>query len=154
MKLIERTRDDVRASIDAMPPETRAYVSADYLAMLDKAAMKDPWVHGFHVLDDTGQLVGLGGFKGPPVRGMVEIAYAINPDQQRKGHATTAARALVEYAFQSPDVRTVRAHTLPDGIASQKVLMKNGFLKTGEIDDPEDGLVWRFELAKPDGGPK
>ena len=149
MKLIERTRDDVRAAIAAMPPETRAYVSAGYLAMLDKSALKDPWVHGFHVLDDSGRLVGLGGFKGPPVDGMVEIAYAINPDQQRKGHATAAARALVAYAFHSPDVRTVWAHTLPDGIASQKVLVKNGFLKTGEIEDPEDGLVWRFEIAKP-----
>jgi hypothetical protein len=26
------------------------------------------------------------------------------------------------------------------------VLLKSGFEKTGEVVDPEDGLVWRFEL--------
>jgi hypothetical protein len=39
----------------------------------------------------------------------------------------------------------VCAHTLPDGIASQRALLKAGFQRTGEVVDPEDGLVWRFE---------
>jgi [ribosomal protein S5]-alanine N-acetyltransferase len=148
MKLTERTRDEVRASIDAMPAEMRAQVSADYLALLEKSPLRDPWVHGFNVLDDGGLAVGLGGYKGPPVEGMVEIAYAINPDQQGKGYATAAARALVAYAFGSADVKVVRAHTLPDGVASQRVLEKSGFRKTGELVDPEDGPVWRFEIER------
>ncbi len=40
----------------------------------------------------------------------------------------------------------MRAHTLPDGIASQRVLLKAGFEKIGEVVDPEDGVVWRFEV--------
>jgi len=149
MKLIPRTRDEVRASIEAMAPDMRAQISADYLALLEKSPMKDPWVHGFHLLDDAGHLVGLGGFKGPPTDGMVEIAYAINPDQQGKGHATASACALVAYAFEFDHVQIVRAHTLPDGVASQRVLAKSGFLKKGEVVDPDDGLVWRFEIARP-----
>lgn len=148
MKLIPRSRDEVWASINAMPPEHRAYVSRDYLALLEKSSRQDPWVHGFHALDAGGQVVGLGSFKGPPVEGVVEIAYAINPDQQRKGHATALAKALVAHAFESSEVRLVRAHTMPDGVASQRVLAKSGFTRTGEVMDPEDGLVWRFELAR------
>ena len=147
MKLVPRTRHDVRASIDAMPPEIRTQVSADYLALLEKSALQDPWVHGFHVLNAEGVVVGLCGFKGPPIEGMVEIAYAIDPEHQRRGYATAAARAAATFAFESGEVRTVRAHTLPDGIASQRVLAKAGFLKVGEVVDPDDGLVWRFELA-------
>jgi ribosomal-protein-alanine N-acetyltransferase len=42
----------------------------------------------------------------------------------------------------------VRAHTLPDGVASQRVLEKSGFTKTSEVVEPEDGLVWRFEISR------
>jgi RimJ/RimL family protein N-acetyltransferase len=123
----------------------RVQISPHWLALLEKSATQDPWIHGFNVVNDAGVAVGLACFKGPPVDGVVEIAYATAPEHQRKGYATAAARALAEYAFQSGKVRVVRAHTLPDGVASQHVLAKAGFGKVGEWVDPEDGLVWRFE---------
>lgn len=148
MTLIPRTRDEVRATIDAMSAEVRRNLSPGWLELLEKSSALDPWVHGFHVTNDAGLVVGLGGFKGPPCDGTVEIAYAIVPEQQRKGHATEAARALVSYAFTHAEVQVVRAHTMPDGVASQRVLQKSGFRQVGEVIDPEDGLVWRFELAR------
>ena len=103
-------------------------------------------MHGFHVVHrDTGLVVGTCGFKGPPADGVVEIAYGVAPDHQGKGYATEAARALVAYALGSGDVRIVRAHTLPKSNASKRVLSKCGFRHVGEVIDPEDGLVWRFE---------
>ena len=146
MRLVPRTRDEVRATLAVLTPEVRAQISPQWLALLEKSAAQDPWIHGFHVVNDAGLTVGLGAFKGPPVDGTVEIAYAIDPDQQGKGYATHAARALAAFAFASGLVRVVRAHTLPTGIASQRVLLKAGFTKTGEVVDPEDGPVWRFEL--------
>jgi len=147
VQLIPRTRDEVRATLDVLPPEVRVQISPQWFALLEKSAAQDSWVHGFNVVNDAGVTVGLGSFKGPPVDGIVEIAYAIEPEQQGKGHATAAARALAAFAFASGQVRVVRAHTLPEGIASQRVLLKSGFEKTGEVVDPEDGLVWRFELT-------
>ncbi len=149
MQLVPRTRDEVRATLDVLPPEVRVQISPQWLELLEKSAPQDPWVHGFNVVNDDGLTVGLGSFKGPPVDGMVEIAYAIEPEQQGKGHATAAARALAAFAFASGQVRVVCAHTLPGGIASQRVLLKSGFEKIGEVVDPEDGLVWRFELSRP-----
>jgi RimJ/RimL family protein N-acetyltransferase len=70
------------------------------------------------------------------------------PEHQGKGYATAAARAMVAFALESPEVRKVLAHTLPTGVASQRVLLKAGFRHVGEIVDPEDGLVWRFEIAR------
>ncbi len=32
-----------------------------------------------------------------------------------------------------------------DGVASGRVLIKCGFRRIGEVIDPEDGLVWRWE---------
>jgi ribosomal-protein-alanine N-acetyltransferase len=146
LKLVPRTRDEVRAAIDAMDAATRTQISADWWAKFEQSAFQDPWVHGFNLLLPDGTNVGIGSFKGPPVDGVVEIAYAILPEHQGRGYATAGARAMVGYAFQSPDVRRVTAHTLPDGVASQRVLKKAGFQHVGEVVDPEDGLVWRFEV--------
>lgn len=147
--LAPRTRDEVAAALAAMPADVRAQVSADWWARFRQSAFEDPWVHGFNLLLPDGANVGIGSFKGPPTEGAVEIAYAVVPQHQRRGYATAAARALVEFAFRSPEVRKVLAHTLPDGIASQRVLLKSGFTHTGEVVDPEDGLVWRFEITRP-----
>jgi RimJ/RimL family protein N-acetyltransferase len=145
MQLVPRTRDEVRATLDLLSPEVRAQISPGWLALLEKSSPQDPWVHGFHVVNDAGLTVGLGGFKGPPHDATVEIAYAIEPGQRGNGYATYAARALTAFAFASGQVRVVCAHTLPEGVASQRVLRKSGFEKTGEVVDAEDGLVWRFD---------
>lgn len=147
LKLVPRSRDEVCATLAVLPPEVRLQISPLWLALLEKSSAQDPWVHGFHVANAAGLTVGLGAFKGPPQDGAVEIAYAIEPGQQGKGYATHAARALAAYAFASGQVRVVRAHTLPEGFASQRVLLKSGFEKIGEVVDPEDGLVWRFEVT-------
>jgi RimJ/RimL family protein N-acetyltransferase len=79
---------------------------------------------------------------------MVEIAYGIVSDHQGKGYATEAAHALVDFAFRSGLVRLVLAHTLPESNASARVLIKCGFSHIGEVIDPEDGLIWRWEKTK------
>jgi len=148
LRLVPRTRDEVKANIEAMDAAVRAQISADWWAKFQASAPIDPWVHGFNLFLDDGTNVGMGSFKGPPDDGAVEIAYAILPEHQGRGYATDAARVMVEYAFKSAEVRVVRAHTLPDGAASQRVLKKSGFTRKGEFIDPEDGLVWRFEIER------
>ena len=146
LKLVPKTLEEVYASIEAMTPADRALLSADWLALLHASMSADPWTHGFSlVLRDTDTVVGSAGFKGPPADGVVEIAYGLSPEYQGKGYATEAAEALTDYAFESGKVRVVRAHTLPESNASGRVLTKCGFRRIGEVIDPEDGLVWRWE---------
>ena len=91
-------------------------------------------------------MIGAVGFKGPPDEDeIVEIAYGIVPAFEGQGYATEAAAAGVTFAFESGEVRIVRAHTLPAPNASTRVLLKCGFTRKGEIVDPEDGPVWRWE---------
>ena len=134
--------------IEAMSPADKAQLSADWLALFQASSAADPWVHGFRLVhQDSGIVVGTCSFKGPPADGVVEIAYGVDLDQQGQGYATEAAQALVTYACGSAEVRVVRAHTLPESNASQRVLGKCGFRHVGEFIDPDDGLVWRFEKA-------
>lgn len=130
-----------------MDPSEKAQVSADWLAGLQASTAADPWTHGFSLVHrESDIVVGKCGFKGPPAAGgVVEIAYGVVPEYQGKGYATEAAQALVAFAFRSGRVRVVRAHTLPAANASTGVLTKCGFQHVGEVIDPDDGLVWRWE---------
>jgi ribosomal-protein-alanine N-acetyltransferase len=156
LKLVPLTLEDVHAMIEAMSPAEKAQLSADWLAQLHASSAADPWTHGFSIVQrETGTAVGTCGFKGPPgADGVVEIAYGVDSDHRGKGYATEAAEALVIFAFSSARVRVVRAHTLPEVNASTRVLAKCGFHHIGEVIDPDDGLVWRWEkhreLAEPD----
>jgi RimJ/RimL family protein N-acetyltransferase len=150
LTLVPQTREEVRANIAQMQPHERAELSRDWLALLDGSAPIDPWIHGFRLVHRiNGTVIGQCGFKGPPgADGMVEIAYGVAPDHQGKGYATEAAAALTTYAFSDGSVRVVRAHTAPEPNASTRVLTKCGFHHVGEVIDPEDGLVWRWERQK------
>jgi ribosomal-protein-alanine N-acetyltransferase len=124
--------------------------SSDWLAQLAAATTADPWTFGFGVVHRVDQLViGAAGFKGPPAveseRRVCEIAYGIVPTYRSQGFATETAAALVNYAVANGQVTLVRAHTLPEPNASTRVLTKCGFQKVGEVIDPDDGLVWRWE---------
>jgi ribosomal-protein-alanine N-acetyltransferase len=139
------TREDTLTMIEGLSPENRAQVSEEWLAALRASASIDPWRHGFSMVhQSTGNAIGQCGFKGPPADGIVEIAYAVDAEHQSNGYATEAADALTNFAF-AENVRTVRAHTLPAANASTRVLTKCGFHLLGEVIDPEDGLVWRWE---------
>jgi RimJ/RimL family protein N-acetyltransferase len=147
LKLVKQTLEEVHAMIDGMAPAEKAELSSDWLARLRASTPPDSWTLGFSVVHlDNDTVVGTCGFKGPPAAdGVVEIAYGISPEHQGKGYATEAAQSLTDYAFSSGKVRVVRAHTRPESNASTRVLTKCGFRRIGEVVDPEDGLVWRWE---------
>jgi len=147
LKVVLESPEGVRARIEAMSPSQKAEVSADWLALVESATWADPWIHGFALVQRTDDaVVGSCGFKGPPTPdGVVEIAYGVAPEYQGRGYATEAARALVSYAFSNSKVQVIRAHTLAEANASTRVLAKCGFRRIGEVVDPDDGLVWRWE---------
>ena len=146
LRIVLQTREEVERLIAAMPESDRAHVSPDWLARMRAAREGDPWQFAFRVsLRATGAGVGTCSFKGPPVDGMVEISYATDPAFEGRGYATEAAQALVDFAASQDEVRVVRAHTLPGGAASQRILAKCGFRYQGDVVDPEDGTISRFD---------
>jgi len=123
-------------------------VSSGYLDMLMSSPVPDVWRHGFALVYE-GVVVGNTAFVGPPNNaGEVEIAYGVVPAFEGRGFATQAAQALTEFAFGDERVNTVIAHTLTQNNASTHILQKNGFTFSGEVDHPEDGVIWRWELKR------
>lgn len=104
---------------------------------------------GYFVVDEvTREVVGSCAFKSPPTEeGTVEIAYFTYPGFEGRGYATGMARKLIELASCSAAVRQVIAHTLPETNASTRVLEKVGMQFMGEVIEPADGRVWRWQTA-------
>jgi len=118
---LEPSRDAV---LGGMPPEWSSHLIIDPIA---------------------NELLGFGGYKGPPQAGEVEIGYSVAATRRCRGHATAACRALVDHA-RAAGVDLVSAHTLPESNASTRVLERCGLTRAGEATDPDEGLVWRWEL--------
>lgn len=96
--------------------------------------------------DSRPTAVGVCGFKGLPASdGTVEIGYSVLPEHQRKGYASEAVAALVEWAFADESVQRVIAETFPDLEASVRVLERNGFVPAGAVG--AEGII-RYEMTR------
>jgi ribosomal-protein-alanine N-acetyltransferase len=125
---------------------------AEALPHVRDALASDPggarWGARLFLAGDPPELVGWGGFKGPPADGVVELGYEIAATRRDRGLATEATEAMLVEASGVTAVREVIAHTLPEVSASTRVLEKAGFAFDGEAQ--EDGeTVWRFSRPPP-----
>ena len=148
LRLVLKSQQEILDFLKGMSPSDRKEVSPDWLNQVRNSRTADPWIHGYKLVEIASQItVGTGAFKGPPSPdGVVEIAYGVDPKFRGKGFATEAAAGLTAFAFSTGQVNLVRAHTLPESNASTHVLTKCGFKHVGEVNDPDDGKVWRWEI--------
>lgn len=126
------------------------------LAEIEKRPHDRDWTQYYIVrrqVDDAPELlIGVGGFKGPPDEfAHVELGYGILAPHRRRGYASEAVRGMVAFAFLTPAVQRVVAHTLSTLAPSIGVLLKCGFVFIGEGEDPgapPGATVVRYELAR------
>lgn len=122
------------------------------LGLLESGGPDAEWMYWYMVREDLGEVgpvtVGTIGFKGAPRSdGSVELGYSVLPEHRRKGLASEAVAALVERAFDVPEVTRVLAETLPALLPSIGVLERNGFRLIGAGSEP--GII-RYEITRHD----
>ncbi|GAO44711.1 GNAT family N-acetyltransferase [Flavihumibacter petaseus] len=100
------------------------------------------WFTNWEIILKDGQVsVGGIGFGGLPKEdGTAMIGYCIDQQQQGRGYGTEALGAITQWAFENPAVTAVCAETGSSNHPSIKMLEKNGFVRTGHV---EDRLVFR-----------
>ncbi len=125
-------------------------VAGQTLAFMRRTGASAPWA-GYLAIDlDQRLVIGTCAFKGrPDAEAMVEVAYFTFPAWEGRGYGTAMARTLRDLAAATGVVRLVRAHTLAERNASGRILEKLGFRFVGEVIDPEDGRVWRWDWPVP-----
>ena len=114
-----------------------------HLAAIEKDPIQRLWRIRFVVEQETNAVIGSVNMKGPPANGDVEIGWGIVPDKRRRGFATEASQAVIDWALGFDEVRRVTA-TIPDeNTSSQRVAQRLGMIKTAEM---RRGLpVWAIE---------
>ncbi|HEX8365798.1 MAG TPA: GNAT family N-acetyltransferase [Allosphingosinicella sp.] len=139
---IARLTDELVPSFGGDEAAAREMLTATF-GLLTADPRPDPW--GCYLAYDGETPVGTCAFKtAPDAVGTVELAYMTFPAHEGRGHATAMARELERIAFAAGASLPI-AHTLPLENASNRALRRNGFVFAGEVIDPEDGLVWRWE---------
>ncbi len=125
---IAATRPDaVAAGIDTTTAEGQRTIIASY----DEAAASGRG-RAFGIVADD-ELVGLLSILGTPrtPSGSANIGYWIAAESAGRGIATAAVAAAIPLAFGEMGLHRLEAGTLPDNVASQRVLEKNGFERIG-----------------------
>jgi RimJ/RimL family protein N-acetyltransferase len=119
------------------------------LDFLERHPDQASWSFYYFVLRDSprgvGTAIGVGGFKGTPADGTVEVGYSVMPAFRRRGFATEAVRGFLDFAFADARVRRVIAETMPDLTASIGVLDKVGMRFIGP--GTEEGTI-RYGIAR------
>lgn len=116
--------------------------------LTDSEDEKNWWTY-FPIHKHDNKLIGSGGYKGKPTNdGTVELGYEIAPGYRNRGLATEMTKGLIENALKDTRVKSIIAHTLGQDNPSTSVLQKCGFKKVEEMNDPNDGLIWKWELKR------
>ncbi|MFZ0267679.1 GNAT family N-acetyltransferase [Caulobacter sp.] len=98
---------------------------------------------------EDGEVAGLTSLVRTPYVGeTVMIGYGVAASRRGRGIATRAVADLLAWARADHRVSTVTAETAVDNIASHRVLEANGFTRSGERTDEEDGQLfcWSVEV--------
>ena len=106
------------------------------------------WVQ-FSALDRDGDLVGdvgLSPAEGEP--GVMKVGYTISPAFQRRGYATEAVAALLDYAFDVLGADIVRIYANGANAASIRVAEKVGMRLIERIDRGRGRFAVRYELSR------
>jgi RimJ/RimL family protein N-acetyltransferase len=147
MKLVPILKNGTVGASYPEDSEVVASVLEATVAMYGRSGFEPPWIG--YLAAENGIVVGTCGFTGPPKSGEVELAYFTFPGHEGVGVATRMGQSLVALARRSNwSTLEVCAHTLPEEGASAAILRKLGFVLLGEVELPEDGIVWKWTLEK------
>jgi RimJ/RimL family protein N-acetyltransferase len=159
-----RPGDAERIAAYRSDPEVRRFQGWDRTdadgvrAEIEEMARRRPGEPGWVQLSvedrATGELVGdVGLSPAADEPGVIKLGYTIAPEFQRRGFATEAVRALVDYAFDVLGADLVRIYAAGDNVASHRVAEKAGLRLVERFRHEEDGGVWygvRYELRRGD----
>jgi RimJ/RimL family protein N-acetyltransferase len=102
-----------------------------------------PWSLRAIVLRAERRMIGFVNFHGAPgvndvsAPDALELGWSVFAEDRRRGYATEAALALMDWATRVHGIRRFISATTPDNVPSLRVHEKLGFVRTGDVVDGE-----------------
>jgi [ribosomal protein S5]-alanine N-acetyltransferase len=131
---------------------TRRMPLAIRLAQIRQDLASQPWLLRAIVIRESGVMVGHINFHSPPQPGCqtgtapegVELGYTIHEPHRRRGYATEAALAMMQWAYSQHGQRFFLLSISPQNLASTAMAETLGFVQCGSHIDDVDGLEIEF----------
>lgn len=98
-------------------------------------------------LKETNEFIGWCGLKHRPERNEIDLGYRFLPSAWGKGYATEAAKACLDFGFETLQLEKINACAHIENIASLAILEKIGMQYTGD-DIVDDCPVKCFEALR------
>jgi [ribosomal protein S5]-alanine N-acetyltransferase len=126
------------------------------LGQLREDPALEPWLLRAIGLRETRTMIGFIGFHTRPgaaylnsyAPGGVEFGYTIFPEYRKKGYASEATQALMDWATREHGVKRFVVSISPANEPSLRLARKFSFRKVGTVADPEDGVEDIFLLER------
>lgn len=116
-----------------------------HIDMINDKIEKNQGINWGMVIKGTSKIIGIiGHYRIQPENHRSEIGYMFLPEHHGKGYATEAIKAIVNYGFNDMNLHSIEAVIDPENSASEKTLLKNGFVKEAYILENElfEGKFW------------
>jgi ribosomal-protein-alanine N-acetyltransferase len=121
-KPLVKTKEDARA----------------HIAMIDEKIENNEGINWAITLKNEPKLIGLiGHYRIKPEHFRAEIGYMLLPEYHGKGIITEAIKETVKYGFEIMKLHSIEAVIDPENLASEKVLLKSGFIKEAHFKEKE-----------------
>jgi len=136
--LVLRSNDEVMKYIPR--PYLKSKEDAlELIAMFDDKIENGIGINwGIYFLDKPQKLLGIiGYYRMNPEHYRAEVGYMLFPEYNGKGIVSEALQKVVEYGFKNMKLHSIEAILDPENKGSEKVLLKNGFVKEAHILESE-----------------
>lgn len=101
-------------------------------------------------LKETGEMIGDCGLTMQLIKGQIkpEIGYHIRKDQQKKGYAKEAARAVRDWTFHNTPFHVVYSYMKHTNVPSYSTAMSWGCHQVDEFEDKVNGITKVFAITR------
>lgn len=143
------TTKDAKAVLELRSnPETMKYIPRPLLTNIEEALLHINMINdkieanidiNWAVTEkNSDNCIGIMGFyRTKPENYRTELGYMILPQYHNKGYVSEAVNTLLDFAFDILNFHSVEAIIDPKNIPSEKVLLKNGFVKEAHLVENE-----------------
>ena len=150
------SNDDVNEILELRGnPETMKYIprplatnkdeALAHIKMINDKIEANEGINWAITIKGNSKLIGvIGHYRIQPENHRCEIGYMILPQYNGQGIVTEAVKVVLEYGFDDLQMHSIEGVIDPNNIASERVLLKNGFAKEAHILENEfwDGKFW------------
>ena len=150
------SNDDVNEIMELRGnPETMKYIprplvttpdeALAHIKMINDKIEANEGINWAITIKGNPKLIGvIGHYRIQPENHRCEIGYMILPQYNGQGIVTEAVKVVLEYGFDDLQMHSIEGVIDPNNSASERVLLKNGFVKEAHILENElwDGKFW------------